>query len=140
MALCRFGLGVRIYFLLLGLIYQKNNMALGHTENHEHAKEHETMTKKKIWVVFFYLLGITLVEFFIALVLVPKGLLPRGVANFTYIALTLLKAFYIVAYFMHLKFEKFALKSSIVLSFIFIIYFIVLMLSEGSYLHVHMNK
>lgn len=104
-----------------------------------HAPEHETMTKGKIWQVFFYLLGITALEFFIALYLIPKGIVSHGVGNFAYIALTLVKAFYIVAYFMHLKFEKFAFKASIILSLIFIVYFIILMLTEGSYLHLHMN-
>jgi cytochrome c oxidase subunit IV len=97
------------------------------------------MTKKKIWQVFFYLLGITAVEFFIALYMIPKGLIGHGIGNFAYIALTLVKAFYIVAYFMHLKFEKFALKTGITVSLIFIIYFIVLMLIEGSYQFVQMN-
>jgi cytochrome c oxidase subunit IV len=36
---------------------------------------------------------------------------------------------------MHLKFEKFAFKASIVLSLLFIIYFIVLMLIEGNYIY-----
>ena len=114
-------------------------MSVEHSEHHGHAVEHETMTKKKIVVVLLYLLGITSIEFFIALYLVPHAGLNRGIANFAYIILTLVKAFYIVAYFMHLKFEKFAFKTSIVVAFIFIIYFIVLMLTEGSYLHVHMN-
>jgi cytochrome c oxidase subunit IV len=97
------------------------------------------MSKKKIWQVFFYLLGITAIEFFIALYLIPKGILGHGMGNFFYIVLTLVKAFYIVAYFMHLKFEKFALKTGITVSLIFIIYFIVLMLIEGSYQFVQMN-
>ncbi len=105
----------------------------------DHAMEHETMTKGKIWKVFFYLLGITALEFFIALYLIPKGIVSHGIGNFAYIVLTLVKAFYIVAYFMHLKFEKFAFKTSIVVSLIFIIYFIILMLTEGSYMHLHMN-
>lgn len=113
-------------------------MSAEHT-NHEHASEHEGMSKKKIWQVFFYLLGITAIEFFIALYLIPKGLLGQGMGNFIYIVLTLVKAFYIVAYFMHLKFEKFALKTGITVSLIFIIYFIVLMLIEGSYQFVQMN-
>jgi cytochrome c oxidase subunit 4 len=100
-----------------------------------HALEHESMTKRKIWQVFFYLLGITALEFFIALYLIPKGIVSHGVGNFAYIILTLVKAFYIVAYFMHLKFEKFAFKASIVLSLLFIIYFIVLMLIEGNYIY-----
>ncbi len=107
-------------------------------DEHAHA-EHAGMTKKKIWTVFFYLLGITTLEFIIALVLLPKGIMSHGVGNFIYIALTLLKAFYIVAYFMHLKFEKYGLITAIVLSLIFIVYLIVLMLTEGAYLNVHMN-
>lgn len=108
-------------------------------EHDEHVGEHEGMTKKKIWQVFFYLLGITALEFVIALYLIPKGIINHGIGNFAYIVLTLVKAFYIVAYFMHLKFEKLALKTGITISLIFIVYFIILMLTEGSYLHVHMN-
>jgi cytochrome c oxidase subunit 4 len=112
-------------------------MSAQHT--HEHEAEHASMTRGKIWQVFFYLLAITALEFFIALYMIPKGLISHGIGNFAYIVLTLVKAFYIVAYFMHLKFEKFALKTSIVVSLIFIIYFIILMLVEGSYLNLHMN-
>jgi cytochrome c oxidase subunit 4 len=112
-------------------------MSAQHT--HEHGAEHASMTKGKIWQVFFYLLAITALEFFIALYMIPKGLLSHGIGNFAYIVLTLVKAFYIVAYFMHLKFEKFALKTSIVVSLIFIVYFIILMLAEGSYMNLHMN-
>jgi cytochrome c oxidase subunit IV len=108
-------------------------MSAEHTP--EHAHEHASMTKRKIWQVFFYLLGITALEFIIALYLIPKGIVSHGVGNFAYIILTLVKAFYIVAYFMHLKFEKFAFKASIVFSLLFIIYFIVLMLIEGNYIY-----
>ena len=113
-------------------------MSAEHTNEHGH-EEHASMSKKKIWQVFFYLLGITAIEFLIALVLIPKGILSQGIGNFAYIVLTLVKAFYIVAYFMHLKFEKVAFKTGIVVSLIFIVFFIVLMLTEGSYLYVHMN-
>ena len=112
-------------------------MSAEHT--HEHTEDHATMTKGKIWQVFFYLLGITALEFFIALYLIPKGIINHGVGNFLYVVFTLAKAFYIVAYFMHLKFEKLALKTGIIISLVFIIYFIILMLTEGSYLNVHMN-
>jgi caa(3)-type oxidase subunit IV len=107
-------------------------MSAEHT-NHEHASEHEGMSKKKIWQVFFYLLAITAIEFFIALYMIPKGYMGTGLGNVIYIVLTLVKAFYIIAYFMHLKFEKFAFKAGMIISLIFIIYFIVLMLIEGSY-------
>lgn len=107
-------------------------MSAEHT-NHEHASEHQGMSKKKIWQVFFYLLAITAIEFFIALFMIPKGYMGAGLGNVIYIVLTLVKAFYIIAYFMHLKFEKFAFKAGMIISLIFIIYFIVLMLIEGSY-------
>ncbi|HEX8376564.1 MAG TPA: cytochrome C oxidase subunit IV family protein, partial [Pedobacter sp.] len=81
---------------------------------------------------------ITAIEFIIALA-VPESIMGKGVRNTIYIALTLLKAFYIIAFFMHLKFEKYGLIASIVLSLIFIVYFIVLMLTEGAYLNIHMN-
>ncbi|HYK77788.1 MAG TPA: cytochrome C oxidase subunit IV family protein [Daejeonella sp.] len=112
-------------------------MSTEHTQE-IHAEEHG-MTKKKIWQVFAYLFGITALEFFIALYLIPKGYVGHGPGNFAYIALTLVKAFYIVAYFMHLKFENLAFKTGVIVSLVFIIYFIILLLTEGSYLHVHMN-
>ncbi len=44
------------------------------TEVHHAEGGHgDTMTRKKIWNVFFVLLGITTIEFFIALYLVPNG-------------------------------------------------------------------
>jgi cytochrome c oxidase subunit 4 len=101
-----------------------------HTDNHDHA-EHETMTRKKIWQVFFVLLGITVVEFIIALWLVPSGIIPLSFANPLYIALTLWKAFWIVAYFMHLKFEKPGLMYSLGIPVIFIIGLILVLTNES---------
>jgi len=98
-----------------------------------HAEEHEAMSKGKIWKVFFILLALTVVEFIIALA-IPHTVMSTGIRNFLYIALTLVKAYYIVAYFMHLKFEKYALIVAILASFVFIIYFIILMLTEGAYI------
>jgi cytochrome c oxidase subunit IV len=99
----------------------------------EHHDDHASMTKKKIWSVFWVLLGITAIEFFIALVMIPQGMIGQGIGNVIYIALTLLKAFYIVAYFMHLKFEKLALIYSIIVPLVFIIFFIIWMLYEGNF-------
>lgn len=110
------------------------------SEEHGH-DDHAGMSKKKIWSVFFILLFITVIEFIIALWIKPAGYFGDHailIGNTLYIALTLLKAFYIVAYFMHLKFEKLGLQLVLSVSFIFIIYFIVLMLIEGGYLHEHM--
>jgi caa(3)-type oxidase subunit IV len=100
------------------------------TEVHgEHGDD--TMTRGKIWKVFFILLAITCVEFFIALILVPKGIIPGRIANPVYIVLTLFKAFYIVAYFMHLKFEKMGLIFAIIVPILFIIGLILVLTNES---------
>ncbi|RYE40048.1 MAG: caa(3)-type oxidase [Sphingobacteriales bacterium] len=114
------------------------------TDEHAHG-DHSGMSVKKIWRVFGILLLITVIEFIIALWAKPAGYLgdeqtAKWVGNTIYIVLTLLKAFYIVAYFMHLKFEKLGLQLSLTVSFIFIIYFIVLMFIEGGYLNLHMPQ
>jgi len=105
----------------------------------EHAHgEHAGLDKKKIWQVFGILLAITVIEFIIALWAIPGKHMSQHVGNYVYIVLTLMKAFYIVAYFMHLKYEKVGLQLCVSVVFIFILYFIVLMLIEGGYLHIHM--
>jgi len=96
-----------------------------------HHEEHESMGKGQIWKVFFILLGITVMEFIIALG-ISNEMMPQHIKNVIYIVLTLAKAAYIVAYFMHLKFERVGLILSIVLPILFIMYFIVLMMIEGS--------
>ena len=100
----------------------------------EHAEEHgETMTKKKILTVFYVLSAITAVEFFIALFLVPHHIwgMTYHLANPIYIILTLAKAFFIVAYFMHLKFERMGLIFAIILPVLFIIGLILVLTNES---------
>jgi len=102
-----------------------------HAEGEGHG-EHEGMNKKRIWKVFFVLLAITCVEFFIALVVAPHY--PGALwINPIYIVLTLFKAFYIVAYFMHLKFEKIGLALAIIVPILFIIGLILVLTNESHY-------
>ena len=69
---------------------------------------------------------VTAIEFVMAFTL-PRGyLLYAG-----FIALTLLKAFYIVSEFMHLKYEVKALIWSILLPTLFVIWLIIALLAEG---------
>lgn len=111
-----------------------------HTIDSNDAHDHE-MGVKRIWQVFGILLFLTAIEFLVALGFVHHWkLVQKGLAlNIFYIVLTIIKAYYIVAYFMHLKFEKkgFIISCSIV--FLFIIYFIILILIEGNYLLGAMN-
>ncbi|WP_140937416.1 cytochrome C oxidase subunit IV family protein [Sphingobacterium lumbrici] len=110
--------------------------------NHDHIATHDAhahedgMDKKRIWSVFFVLLALTALEFLIALGFVHHwGILQKGtLVTVIYIILTLVKAFYIVAFFMHLKFEKSSFIVCCSIVFLFIIYFIVLMLIEGDFL------
>jgi len=103
---------------------------------HAHAEaghgEHETMTKGRIWKVFFILLGITCVEFFVALVIAPRQPGASWI-NPIYIILTLVKAFYIVGFFMHLKFERIGLALAIILPILFIIGLILVLTNESHY-------
>jgi cytochrome c oxidase subunit 4 len=93
--------------------------------------EHEGMTKGRIIKVAVILTVITCVEFFIALVLVAPGHIGANIANPIYVVLTLLKAFYIVAFFMHLKFEKTGLIVSLVVPVLFIIGLILVLTNES---------
>jgi cytochrome c oxidase subunit 4 len=101
------------------------------TEIHAEHGHEEGMTKKRIMKIFLILLLITCVEFIIALYLVPKGIIPGHLANPIYIVLTLFKAFYIVAYFMHLKFEKVSLIFAIIVPILFIIGLILVLTNES---------
>jgi cytochrome c oxidase subunit IV len=52
-----------------------------------------------------------------------------------FLVLTIVKAYYIIAFFMHLKHEKLSFKYSILLPFFLILYFIVMAIAEGNYLN-----
>ncbi len=111
-------------------------MSAENTHQHNHEGEHgdhEGMTRGKIWHVFFILLGITCIEFLIALYLAPHYNISSHWINPIYIVLTLFKAFYIVAYFMHLKFEKLGLALSIIVPILFIIGLILVLTNESHY-------
>lgn len=83
--------------------------------------------KKKIWVTALILTAITALEFIIAGVMGPGNL---KIALF--IGLTIIKAFYIVSVFMHLGDEVKRLAWSIILPFIFIMWFLIAMTNEGN--------
>jgi cytochrome c oxidase subunit 4 len=103
------------------------------TEIHAPDEEHQTMTKGRILKVAGILSAITCVEFIIALYLVPFHIwgITYAIANPVYIVLTLFKAFYIVAYFMHLKFEKVGLVYAILVPILFIIGLILVLTNES---------
>ena len=104
------------------------------TEVHHAEGDHgDTMTRGRIIKVALILSAITCVEFFIALYLIPHHEALKPYANPAYIVLTLFKAFYIVAYFMHLKFEKLGLALAIIVPILFIIGLILVLTNESHY-------
>ena len=90
-------------------------------------KAHSGLNTKVIWKVFWILLGITIFEVSISFTSLPKTIL-----LYTFIALTLVKAYYIVGYFMHMKFERTPMQYSILLPFILIVYLIFIAIYEGT--------
>jgi len=91
-----------------------------------------------IWKVFWILLVITGVEVVLGIIK-PEILLGpffgTSILNIVFIVLTLVKAGYIVQVFMHVKYEKKALKYALYLpSLILIPYLTFILLTEGTYL------
>lgn len=80
---------------------------------------------RKIWLVFWILLGLTAVEFLLAFT-VSAGTFRTGI----FVILTLVKAFYIVAEFMHLGQEIRILILSILLPPAFILWLIAVLFLE----------
>ena len=110
-----------------------------HTENHTDSNEYIPETyipaasshgTAELWKTFWILLGITIVDFIIYFTM-PASML----RNIIFIVFGLVKAFYIVGTFMHLKHEKTGLRRAIVWTTVFLIcYLAALILIEGDYI------
>lgn len=81
---------------------------------------------KLIWRTFIILCVITAFEFLIAFTM-PSGRLRVAI----FVGMTIVKAFYIVAEFMHLKHEVKSLIWAIMLPIIFIIWLLIALMYEG---------
>ena len=85
---------------------------------------------KVIWKTFFILCGITAVEFAFAFMM-DAGTLRTAI----FIILTIFKAFYIVAEFMHLKHEVKGLIWAIIVPMAFVVWLVVALINEGAYIY-----
>ena len=90
------------------------------------AGERQKPNTKVIWRTFWILLFATAIEFVVAFTL-AAGMLRVSI----FLGLTVIKAFYIVAEFMHLKHEQKVLIWSVVLPTVFIMWAVVVFLAEG---------
>ena len=98
-------------------------------------EHYDPKNKAVIWRTFWILLFITIFEVGIAFTSISKAVL-----MIIFIALTIVKAYFIVAFFMHLKHEKISFGYSIILPFLLIVYLIAMVIAEGSYIHVWGGK
>ncbi len=92
---------------------------------------------KKIWKVFWILLAITLVEVFIGMKLSHS--IAKGLIVTIFLGLTLLKAGYIVAIFMHLGDEFKGFMVTVLVPLVLFVWFIIAFLADGGF-WLHMNK
>lgn len=99
-----------------------------HTQ-HQYIPENDPESvahRKKIWKTFWILLIVTALEFLIAFTVAAGAM-----RNSIFIIMTIVKAFYIVAEFMHLKYEVKTLVWSIIIPLSFIVWLIIALLVEG---------
>jgi cytochrome c oxidase subunit IV len=102
------------------------------------AHEHVSNTKK-IWVVFFGLSAVTIVEVFLGILkpemLHARHILGMNLLNWIFYILTIVKAYYIVMAFMHMDGEKKSLRWAVVMPVIFLVlYLLFILLTEADYI------
>jgi len=100
-----------------------------HTEHLEHT-ESPADIKKQIWRTFWILSFLTVIDIVLYFALLSYHSMWK---NTLFILLGVVKAFYIVAVFMHMKFERKALAGIIILPFLLVLVLIWLVLIECGY-------
>lgn len=106
---------------------------------HDTAQTAHEGAKKRIWQVFIILSLLTIVEVVLGIFkpefLVDTELVSLSLLNWIFIALTLVKAYYIVWAFMHMEHEAASLRRVVVWTSVFLIsYLIAILLIEGTYI------
>ncbi len=120
-------------------LYEGDQSALysGVMQHHTDINSTESRAQvKRIWKIFWILLVITVVE--VVMGMFFSHHMPRALVAFLFLALTLLKAGYIVSVFMHLGDEKKNFLITIMIPLTLFIWFIIAFLSDG-FFWLHMN-
>jgi cytochrome c oxidase subunit 4 len=108
-------------------------MDTAHTTTSVHQGHAEpTFNSKVIWKTFWILLGITCVELVLGMFVAPHFHSLKLMFNILYMFLTLFKAFYIVAEFMHLRHELRNLIMTIIVPLFLFIWFVAAFLWDGN--------
>ncbi len=109
--------------------------------NHHFGHDLNSTESKKqvgrIWKVFWILLVVTVVEVILGMFFSHN--MPKGLVAFFFLALTLFKAGYIVAVFMHLGDEMRNFLITVLIPLTLFVWFIIAFLADGGF-WLHMNK
>ena len=92
---------------------------------------------KRIWKIFWILLAITVIEVMMGMFFSHS--MPKALVNFFFLALTVLKAGYIVAVFMHLGDEVKSFIITVLVPLVLFVWFIIAFLADGGF-WLHMNS
>ncbi|MDP3930344.1 MAG: cytochrome C oxidase subunit IV family protein [Bacteroidota bacterium] len=103
-----------------------------HTEHLEHTETPKDM-KSQIWKTFWILFAFTIVDIILYFILLSNHSMLK---NWVFIILGVVKAYYIVGIFMHMKFERKSLMYMIVIPMVFVIFLVALMLIEGDFTNI----
>jgi len=98
-------------------------------------KEKSTFDAKAVWKTFWILLAITVVELIIAIIYFETHFFPKHILNGVFVIMTLAKAFFIVAEFMHLGHEIRNLVMTIAIPACLFIWFLIAFVWDGSSYH-----
>jgi len=98
-------------------------------------KEKTSFDTKAVWRTFWILLGITVFELVIAIIYYETQFFPKHILNGVFVIMTLAKAFFIVAEFMHLGHEIKNLIMTIAIPACLFIWFLIAFMWDGSSYH-----
>jgi cytochrome c oxidase subunit IV len=98
-------------------------------------KEKSTFNTKAVWRTFWILLCITVFELIVAIIYYETSFLPKHLLNGVFIIMTLAKAFFIIAEFMHLGHELRNLVMTIAIPACLFIWFLIAFVWDGSSYH-----
>ncbi len=98
-------------------------------------QEKSEFNTKAIWRTFWILLAITLFELLIAIIYYETHFFPKHLLNGVFIIMTLAKAFFIIAEFMHLGHEIRNLVMTIAIPALLFVWFLIAFTWDGSSYH-----
>ena len=106
-------------------------------EPYKYAHHHDEATGKKtrrmIWNMFWVLLAITTIEVGLGIMWKEWGI-SWFMVKMTFIVMTIAKAYFIVAYYMHLKHERSALQNTIIVPYVLLaLYLMYMVFTEGNF-------